>query len=945
MNRPKSWISWRPLFSQGRHSSANRRPQRTPGPRLGLEVLENRTLLSSGSPLIAPIASNDVQPTDGPTPLVLQSLSYFSVVDGATLIPSSVTITTPPSHGTATVDPTTGNITYIAAAGFAGTDMIGFTAADSDGLTSLPAYVNEIVTLPVANPDSAGTEAGQPVTIPVLSVDASVAAPLNPATVAVTSAPAHGATSINPSTGSITYTSVQGFSGTDTFTYTVEDANGVVSNPATVSVVVSRPQANDDFATTPEGTAVVIPVLSQDTGPSSLVPSSVTIIGAPADGSASVNSSTGSVTYTPNAGFHGADSFTYTVTDVNGAVSNTAKVSIAVQAPLSGTVVNPIATSTSGSTPVTIDELAVDNSPVGLAPNTVVVQSAPTHGSTTVNSTNGDIAYTPAAGFTGTDDFTYSVEDNNGNPAGTATIAVVVEGPQANDSFGVTSAGQSVIIPVLAADNDVDNPLVPSTVTITTAPAHGTATVNPTNGDVTYTANASFAGTDSFAYTVEDANHVVSNPATVTVIANRPGASDEFGTTDSGYAITIDTLASDTDPAGPSALVPSSVTILSGPSNGTATIDPTTGDITYKSIFGFNGTDTMTYTVKDTSGAVSNVGTISIVVNRPTAEPDSGSTTENTPVVIDVAANDSDPDGNQFLNFSSITVTTPAGHGFVSLDAAVGGVTYTPNYGFVGTDTFAYTIADAHGATSNPAFVMMTVTGSQSPSQPILFLPTQPNAPAPAGQSSNALYVGGLYRDILGRPADTTGLDYWVNQLQSGVSRATVAQAFLNSPEHLSAEVTSYYQSFLNRAPDSVGLAYWVSKLEAGASEQQVIAGILSSTEFLSAHSSSALFVNALYSDLLDRTADGGGLASWEAALNAGTMTDAQVVQGFLNSKEAQTDVVDSYYAAFLGRPADTVGATGWVSALQNGTATLDSVAIGFLTSTEYANDLAVGFR
>ena len=63
-----------------------------------------------------------------------------------------------------------------------------------------------------------------------------------------------------------------------------------------------------------------------------------------------------------------------------------------------------------------------------------------------------------------------------------------------------------------------------------------------------------------------------------------------------------------------------------------------------------------TYTGADNTGAVSNVGTITIVVNRPTATPETATTTENTPVVINIATNDSDPDGNQFLVLTSISI-------------------------------------------------------------------------------------------------------------------------------------------------------------------------------------------------------------------------------------------------------------------------------------------------
>ena len=428
------------------------------------------------------------------------------------------------------------------------------------------------------------------------------------------------------------------------------------------------------------------------------------------------------------------------------------------------------------------------------------------------------------------------------------------------------------------------------------------------------------------------------------MISDRPGASDEFGTTDSGFPITIDTLAGDTDPAGTAALVPSSVTILSGPSNGTATIDPQTGEITYKSIFGFNGTDVMTYTVTDTQGAVSNVGTISIVVNRPTAEPDFATTAASTQAALKLAANDSDPDGNQFLDASSILIAGQPSNGSAYV-ASSGNVTYTPDNGFAGVDTFEYTIADAHGARSNPAVVTVTVLAPTRPGAVVVDLPEQPAPTALSGQDADTLYVAALYRDVLGRQADQAGLTYWVGQLQDGLTRPMVAQDFLHSTEHFTNEVTNYYQTFLNRAPRADELAFWVGTLQAGATEQQVVLGFLTSPEFLRQHSSSDNFVNALYSDVLGRKADAAGLAFWEGALAAGKLTDAQVVLGFLNSAEEQKYIVDSYYSAFLGHAGDSAGEAGWLASLSSNQASLDAVAVGFLTSSEYESDVTLGIK
>ena len=109
---------------------------------------------------------------------------------------------------------------------------------------------------------------------------------------------------------------------------------GVRSGDGLVTITWNLPPtANDDTATTMQGTAVVIPVLANDSDPDgTLDPATVAVASGPASGSTPVNSATGAITYTPSAGFSGSDSFTYTVRDNEGAVSNAATVSITVSA-------------------------------------------------------------------------------------------------------------------------------------------------------------------------------------------------------------------------------------------------------------------------------------------------------------------------------------------------------------------------------------------------------------------------------------------------------------------------------------------------------------------------------------------------------------------------------------------------------------------------------------
>ena len=90
----------------------------------------------------------------------------------------------------------------------------------------------------------------------------------------------------------------------------------------------------------------------------------------------------------------------------------------------------------------------------------------------------------------------------------------------------------------------------------------------------------------------------------------------------------------------------------------------------------------------------------------PTAVNDSSTTTQDTPVTINVIANDTDPDGT--IDPATVTITGVAGYG-TAIANANGTVTYTPTTGFTGTDTFTYTVKDNDGATSNEATVTVTV--------------------------------------------------------------------------------------------------------------------------------------------------------------------------------------------------------------------------------------------
>jgi hypothetical protein len=198
----------------------------------------------------------------------------------------------------------------------------------------------------------------------------------------------------------------------------------------------------------------------------------------------------------------------------------------------------------------------------------------------------------------------------------------------------------------------------------------------------------------------------------------------------------------------------------------------------------------------------------------------------------------------------------------------------------------------------------------------------------------DALFVNGLYHDIPGRMADQAGLDFWVLDLQLGASRAAVASAFWESPEHRGLEVDAFYQTLLHRAADPAGRAGWVNALLAGATEQDVEVGFLTSAEYAAKHPGNTMFIEGLYANVLGRPADAREIQGWNSVLQSGTSRVA-VAWGFLTSQEWATDEVNALYLQALGRPADPLGLALFVPPLQT-RPPLELVADALFASDEF---------
>ncbi len=346
-------------------------------------------------------------------------------------------------------------------------------------------------------------------------------------------------------------------------------------------------------------------------------------------------------------------------------------------------------------------------------------------GTVAIGPGGGNVMYTPAPNFFGTETFTYRVADGDGGEAtGTVTMTVTDVADPAlavNDTFTVAENAAEANLDVLDNDNDA-NPDAPEIYTITavTQPANGTVEIADDDSSVLYQPNAGFVGTDTFTYTIMD-DDGTSSTATVTVtvtdVNQPPVAVDDVVNgvlEDQTTPTEIDVLANDTtNEIGETLEIESFTQPAASMGTVAESIDGT--KLLFTPAPNFNGQATFTYVVSDGRGGT-DTGMVTVNVtpvnDPPDAVDDVRTVAEDSgPLEIDVLANDIGGDV-QLMNVT-ITTTQP-GSGTVALTPDNRRVIFTPAPNFNGTATFEYTINGGAGLTDT-AIVTITVTPVDDP--------------------------------------------------------------------------------------------------------------------------------------------------------------------------------------------------------------------------------------
>ena len=681
-----------------------------------------------------PVANPDSQTTASNTPTSFNITNNDGNIDPTTVdldpdSPGQQTSRIIPGVGSYNVD-NTGLVTFIPETGFTGNSTINYTVQDNNGTPSAPAAINITVNAPGNQPpnavdDSATTGFNTPITLNVLGNDTDPEG--NSLSIADIQQDTDNGGQVVIENGQLIYTPPAGFTGNDSFSYTISDGQGG-TDTATVTITVEEPantapDAVNDERSTRSDTAITINVLGNDSDPEN-DPLEISSFEATSTNGATITRSQNAqaLVYTPPAGFSGTDSFSYTISDGKGG-TDTATVTINVETDQTLIAANDTAT-TDQDTNVTINVLANDVDPENDPLEISSFEATSDNGGTITRSENGEaLVYTPPAGFSGTDSFTYEVTDGSNSDTATVTITVnppTNTKPAAIDDERRTDVNTAVTINVLTNDTDPENDPLNIESFDEISANRGTITASEDGQSLIYTPANRFVGTDTFTYTINDGRGGT-DIATVTINVSdqglRPEAVDDSATTPQDTNVSINVIANDIDPDGD----PLNIESFDGISanGGTITASEDGQSLIYTPARGFSGIDTFVYQVSD--GTNTDIARVTVTVEPPanvppTATDESLNTPFETPVTFNLADNISDPDGNVELSTIDLDPTTPEINQQVTLPQGrfsvnnQGQVTFEPVDGFSGSVTIPFTVQDSLGATSKPANISVTVS-------------------------------------------------------------------------------------------------------------------------------------------------------------------------------------------------------------------------------------------
>lgn len=206
----------------------------------------------------------------------------------------------------------------------------------------------------------------------------------------------------------------------------------------------------------------------------------------------------------------------------------------------------------------------------------------------------------------------------------------------------------------------------------------------------------------------------------------------------------------------------------------------------------------------------------------------------------------------------------------------------------------------------------------------------------------NAAFADGVFRDVLGRTADAGAKAWFTQQLDAGVSSATVAPALMDSNEYAVHLVQSAYQQYLGRDPEPAALAFWVNAVRTHVRDEQLAAALVASDEFYAhAGGTNTAWTTAAYQAVLGRAPSASDI-QWATGLLAFGVSRATLAGDLAYSAEHERQTVISEYTHYLRAAPDDTDLNYWATQLTTGQQTAESLSTE-LTGTNAYYQLQTG--
>lgn len=199
-------------------------------------------------------------------------------------------------------------------------------------------------------------------------------------------------------------------------------------------------------------------------------------------------------------------------------------------------------------------------------------------------------------------------------------------------------------------------------------------------------------------------------------------------------------------------------------------------------------------------------------------------------------------------------------------------------------------------------------------------------------------FANAAYNDFIGRDATASEKNNWIQRINSGATRYELVAELTQSDEWAANVVDDMYLDTLGRGPDAGGRSYWINQLRDGMSVARMAALFYGSPEYIEKEGNRLdLWIADLYSELLDRQPDNGGLSYWLSETDR--TTSGSIALRFYQSDESRRARVQALYQDLLGRGTDAGGEEFWAGVLLNG----DDLALAanLAASDEYFDNAA----